>query len=256
MYSSAGSNIGSTPFEVASNRQRSSNLNFFDSDTRANTEVHSQMDFHDTSSDSPVGREQSDRQDNPQSNIQPMASQASDMSPYVIPENLLVYERLLIQDQNAKLSVFATRPAIYHWQTNLLSEIMAAFALIWFALMIEENGYLMPNEDGMTAFVNQTSPFMVGALVTGCVLGYVGPTGFAANAARDLAPRFFHFIAPIPNKGPSEWHYAWVPILGPYIGGTIAGLCFVGTRNLLTYPAWSSAIVSQQTMFGGLTDVF
>ena len=50
-----------------------------------------------------------------------------------------------------------------------------------------------------------------------------GPTGYAINPARDLGPRIAHFVLPIRGKGSSDWSYAWVPIVGPLIGGIIGG---------------------------------
>ena len=42
-----------------------------------------------------------------------------------------------------------------------------------------------------------------------------GPTGYAINPARDLGPRIMHAILPIAGKGPSDWSYAWIPVVGP-----------------------------------------
>jgi len=53
-----------------------------------------------------------------------------------------------------------------------------------------------------------------------------GPTGYAINPARDLAPRIAHAILPIKGKGSSDWGYAWVPIVGPLIGGALAAFAF------------------------------
>jgi glycerol uptake facilitator protein len=35
-----------------------------------------------------------------------------------------------------------------------------------------------------------------------------------------------HTFLPIPNKGTSDWKYAWIPVVGPLIGGTLAGLIY------------------------------
>ena len=59
-------------------------------------------------------------------------------------------------------------------------------------------------------------------LVIGLSLG--GTTGYAINPARDLGPRIAHAILPIPKKEGSDWGYAPVPIIGPVLGGTLAGL--------------------------------
>lgn len=36
--------------------------------------------------------------------------------------------------------------------------------------------------------------------MVGLVTAMAGPTGYAANPARDLGPRIAHFVLPIPNK--------------------------------------------------------
>jgi len=35
-----------------------------------------------------------------------------------------------------------------------------------------------------------------------------------------------HFILPIPGKRDSDWSYAWVPVIGPFLGAVIAALLF------------------------------
>lgn len=60
-------------------------------------------------------------------------------------------------------------------------------------------------------------------VVMGIGYGLGGPTGFAINPTRDLAPRIVHQILPLPNKGTSDWAYAWVPVVGPILGGAAGG---------------------------------
>jgi glycerol uptake facilitator protein len=47
------------------------------------------------------------------------------------------------------------------------------------------------------------------------------------NPVRDLAPRLAHALLPIPGKGGSDWGYAWVPVLGPIIGGLLGAVTYV-----------------------------
>lgn len=55
----------------------------------------------------------------------------------------------------------------------------------------------------------------------------LGPTtGYAINSARDFGPRIVHALLPIPNKGDSDWGYAWIPVLGPIVGGTAGALIY------------------------------
>jgi glycerol uptake facilitator protein len=49
-------------------------------------------------------------------------------------------------------------------------------------------------------------------------------TGYAINPARDFGPRLAHAVLPIAGKGSSDWGYAGIPIVGPLIGATLAGL--------------------------------
>jgi glycerol uptake facilitator protein len=72
-------------------------------------------------------------------------------------------------------------------------------------------------------------PFLVGILVWAVGLGLGGTTGYAINPARDLGPRIMHAILPIPNKGSSDWSYAWIPVLGPAAGAVLGA--FILTLN-------------------------
>ena len=64
-------------------------------------------------------------------------------------------------------------------------------------------------------------PVALLVIAIGASLG--GPTGYAINPARDLGPRIAHFLLPIKGKGSSDWSYSWVPVVGPIIGGVLAG---------------------------------
>jgi glycerol uptake facilitator protein len=66
--------------------------------------------------------------------------------------------------------------------------------------------------------------FFVALLVFGIGMSLGGPTGYAINPARDLGPRIMHFILPIAGKGDSDWGYAWIPVVGPVIGGVVGAL--------------------------------
>ena len=71
-----------------------------------------------------------------------------------------------------------------------------------------------------------SSPLLVALLVLGIGLSLGGPTGYAINPARDLAPRIAHAILPIPGKGSSDWGYSWIPVVGPVIGGVLGALAW------------------------------
>ena len=44
-------------------------------------------------------------------------------------------------------------------------------------------------------------------------------SGAHINPARDLGLRIMHQLLPIRGKGDSDWGYAWVPVVGPLVGG-------------------------------------
>lgn len=112
------------------------------------------------------------------------------------------------EDPAAKLSAFSTAGAIDRKSANLLSEMLGTMILILGLLMI-----------GANEFTEGLNPLVVGGLITLIGMAQGGTTGFAINPARDLGPRIAHYLLPIKGKGSSQWHYAWVPIVGPIIGG-------------------------------------
>lgn len=122
------------------------------------------------------------------------------------------------EDPGLKLAVFCTGPAIRNYVANLVTEIIGTFVLVF--------GVFAITDKGNGAVVGALGAFFVGLLVLSIGLSLGGPTGYAINPARDLGPRIMHAILPIPGKGPSDWSYAWVPVLGPLIGGALGSLCF------------------------------
>ena len=115
------------------------------------------------------------------------------------------------RDQDAKLAVFCNSPAIPNQTANLISEIIGTMVLVIGVISLYST-----DRSGL-------APVLVGFLVWGIGLSLGGPTGYAINPARDLGPRIAHAILPIAGKGGSDWGYAWIPVLGPIIGGLIAG---------------------------------
>lgn len=116
------------------------------------------------------------------------------------------------EDSDAKLACFATIPAIRKPLANLVTEIIGTAMLLLGVLGIAQT------ENGIGSGLG---PYLVGMLVFGIGLSLGGPTGYAINPARDLGPRLAHALLPIAGKGRSDWSYAWVPIVGPLIGGAI-----------------------------------
>ncbi|MES2597255.1 MAG: MIP/aquaporin family protein [Verrucomicrobiota bacterium] len=126
------------------------------------------------------------------------------------------------EDKAAKLAVFSTGPAIRHTASNLICEIIGTAALVVGVLVI-----LSPvNLDPKTGFSTGFGPALVGVIVWSIGLSLGGPTGYAINPARDLGPRIAHFVLPIAGKGGSDWGYAWIPVVGPLIGGLIGAVVY------------------------------
>lgn len=126
------------------------------------------------------------------------------------------------KDAGAKLAVFATGPAIRHTLGNLITEIIGTALLVLGVLAILSPKNLVPGSGFDTGF----GPALVGLLVWAIGLSLGGPTGYAINPARDLGPRLAHMILPIAGKGSSDWGYAWIPIVGPLVGGVIGALAY------------------------------
>lgn len=122
-------------------------------------------------------------------------------------------------DPATKLGCFSTGPAIRSYGWNLVTEIIGTFVLVLFILALGHwNGAVTAGQLGWLGALP------VGLLVVGIGTSLGGPTGYAINPNRDLGPRIAHAFLPIPNKGSSDWAYAWVPVVGPIIGGALAGL--------------------------------
>jgi glycerol uptake facilitator protein len=134
-------------------------------------------------------------------------------------------------DPAAKLAVFSTGPAVRNTAANLIVELIGTAVLLFGILAIAANAQTLsrPGDVDLSfVFSRGLQPLLVGVLVLGIGLSLGGPTGYAINPARDLAPRIAHAILPIPGKGSSDWDYAWIPIVGPIVGGVVgAGLYFI-----------------------------
>ena len=125
-------------------------------------------------------------------------------------------------DPGAKLACFATGPAIRRTGANLISEAIGTFVLIVVIAAITSKA--VGATGPANALASGYAPYVVGMLVWSIGLSLGGTTGYAINPARDLGPRLVHSILPLRGKGESDWGYALVPILGPLIGGALAGL--------------------------------
>lgn len=138
---------------------------------------------------------------------------------------LMYYDHFKRTDNPAALlSVFCTGPAIRNYVSNITSEIIGAFVLI-FTVFYISGAQITPSKTPIGLGSVGALPVALLVWVIGLSLG--GTTGYAINPARDLGPRLVHFIFPIKNKGTSDWQYAWIPILGPLIGAALAALIYL-----------------------------
>ena len=134
-------------------------------------------------------------------------------------------------DPASKLGVFATGPAMRSPAANFITETIGTAVLLFGILAIAANAQTLsrPGDVDLSfVFSRGLQPLLVGVLVLGIGLSVGGPTGYAINPARDLAPRLAHAVLPIPGKGSSDWEYSWIPVIAPLVGGAIgAGTYFL-----------------------------
>jgi len=128
----------------------------------------------------------------------------------------------ITEDKAAVRGVFCTAPAVRKPGMNFLTEAIGTFVLVLGVLAIPSTRNLVEN----LGFATAMGPLLVGFLVWSIGLSLGGPTGYAINPARDLGPRIAHALLPIPGKTDSDWGYAWVPVLGPIVGGVAGGLFY------------------------------
>ncbi|MFJ9697777.1 MIP/aquaporin family protein [Kitasatospora sp. NPDC101183] len=113
-------------------------------------------------------------------------------------------------NEEPTLGIFSTGPEIRNPIQNVLTEVIGTFVLCMGILTLSPK-------------LGAGGTAVVAIIVVSIGLSLGGPTGYAINPARDLGPRIVHSLLPIPNKGTSDWSYAWVPVVGPVIGGLVAG---------------------------------
>ena len=162
----------------------------------------------------------------------------ADVIPYIIAQFLGAFVGAVIvwlaylphwpetEDEGLKLGVFCTAPAIYNTPANVITEIIGTFVLVFGISGIVANAGAVPG-DLSAVIASGLNPLLVGLLVVGIGLSLGGPTGYAINPARDLGPRIAHAVLPIAGKGGNDWGYAWIPVVGPIIGGILGAVTWV-----------------------------
>ena len=128
-------------------------------------------------------------------------------------------------DPGGKLATFSTGPAIRSAGSNLFSEVVGTFVLVFAVLSMAAPTLSLDGGVAEAALgLGAIGALPVGLLVFAIGLSLGGTTGYAINPARDLGPRIAHATLPIPGKGDSDWGYAWIPVAGPLLGGLLAAL--------------------------------
>jgi glycerol uptake facilitator len=133
------------------------------------------------------------------------------------------------------LGIFSTGPAIRSYGWNTVTEVLGTFVLVFWILLSPGLTAKDSSDVSSLSFGNAGLGFAAVAFVVisiGNSLG--GPTGYAINPARDLGPRIAYAILPIKGKGHPDWAYSWVPVVGPLIGGALAGLLYLATKGTIT----------------------
>ncbi|KRL57743.1 glycerol uptake facilitator protein [Paucilactobacillus oligofermentans DSM 15707 = LMG 22743] len=123
------------------------------------------------------------------------------------------------QNESAVLMTFATGDGADSSVNGFINETIGTLLLVFGAIGAYHGMFIKDNID--------LANIAVGLLIMTLVISMGGATGPALNPARDLGPRLVHAILPIPNKGSSNWHYSWVPIVAPIIGGIAGAILFV-----------------------------
>lgn len=126
-------------------------------------------------------------------------------------------------DPATEMAVFCTAPAVRNRTFNLLSEIVGTFVLV-FVIFYFTDAEIADRKTPIG--LGSLGAIRVAFLVWSIGLSLGGTTGYAINPARDFGPRIAHALLPLKNKI-TDWRYAWIPILGPFIGAGIAALLYL-----------------------------
>jgi glycerol uptake facilitator protein len=131
-------------------------------------------------------------------------------------------------DPASILAVFCTGPAVRNYISNIASEVIGAFVLL-FTIFYIAGAEITPAKTPIGLGSVGAIPVALLVWVIGLSLG--GTTGYAINPARDLGPRFMHMLLPIKGKGTSDWAYAWIPVIAPLAGAAIAAILYLAIKQ-------------------------
>lgn len=130
----------------------------------------------------------------------------------------------ITEDEGGKLACFSTGPAIRNTVSNMIGEIIGTFVLIFVIFYLAGPELSISSATDVKIGLGSIGALPVAILVWAIGLSLGGTTGYAINPARDLGPRIMHSIL---LKGSSDWSYAWIPVVAPIIGATIAAYLYM-----------------------------
>jgi len=130
------------------------------------------------------------------------------------------------EDEGAIKGVFCTGPAIRNIPRNLFSELFGTFILVFAIFHLVGPTVAIEGVENAQFGLGSLEALPVGLLVWLIGMSLGGTTGYAINPARDLGPRIVYALLPFASKNP-DWSYAWVPVVGPLIGGVLAALLYM-----------------------------
>lgn len=129
-------------------------------------------------------------------------------------------------DPGSTGTIFYTAPGVRSLGWNTVSEAVGTFVLVYW--IIQQTPW-QPAVPGQPPDLGNLGLGYAGVafavIAIGAGLG--GSTGYAINPARDLGPRIAYALLPIKGKQRIDWGYAWVPVVGPLIGGALAAALFI-----------------------------
>ncbi len=125
-------------------------------------------------------------------------------------------------DGTVKRACFCTAPSIPCVPCNFLSEAVGTFVLM----------FAIKGVNQVPDIAGGLNCLLVFAIVVSVGMSLGGLTGYAINPVRDLGPRIVYALLPMSNKAPTNWRYAWVPVLGPIVGALAA----VGLYKVFPWP--------------------
>jgi len=138
----------------------------------------------------------------------------------------------ITERQGAKKACFCTAPAIRNFRSNFFSEVVGTFVLILAVLLITLPQLNYQSLGSAKVGMGSLGALPVALVVFSIGLSLGGTTGYAINPARDLGPRIIHTLLPLKNKDNNDWHYAWIPVVGPVLGAGIAAAVYLLIKYL------------------------